>query len=78
VARYSVAAGRADRKAPDQVTYYQLKADRARRTLRGIDEQIANLRRPSPARSRSSPNSSSAAKQLFQIERALRKGVGLD
>ena len=25
----------------DQVIYYQYKADRARRTLRGIDEQIA-------------------------------------
>jgi hypothetical protein len=25
----------------DQVTYYQYKADRARRTLRGIDEQVA-------------------------------------
>jgi hypothetical protein len=25
----------------DKVTYYQYKADRARRTLRGIDEQIA-------------------------------------
>ena len=26
---------------PDQVIYYQYKADRARRTLRGIDEQVA-------------------------------------
>jgi hypothetical protein len=25
----------------DQVIYYQFKADRARRTLRGIDEQVA-------------------------------------
>ena len=25
----------------DQVIYYQYKADRARRTLRGIDEQVA-------------------------------------
>jgi hypothetical protein len=33
-------AGRADRRR-DQVIYYQYKADRARRTLRGIDEQVA-------------------------------------
>jgi hypothetical protein len=33
-------AGPADRRR-DQVIYYQYKADRARRTLRGIDEQIA-------------------------------------
>jgi hypothetical protein len=33
-------AGGADRRR-DQVIYYQYKADRARRTLRGIDEQIA-------------------------------------
>jgi hypothetical protein len=32
-------AGPADRRR-DQVIYYQYKADRARRTLRGIDEQI--------------------------------------
>jgi hypothetical protein len=32
-------AGRADRRR-DQVIYYQYRADRARRTLRGIDEQI--------------------------------------
>ena len=29
------------RGIPDRVVYYQYKADRARRTLRGIDEQIA-------------------------------------
>jgi len=29
----------------DQVIYYQYKADRARRTLRGIDEQIAKAER---------------------------------
>jgi hypothetical protein len=28
-------------KRRDQVIYYQYKADRARRTLRGIDEQVA-------------------------------------
>ena len=33
-------AGATDRRR-DQVIYYQYKADRARRTLRGIDEQIA-------------------------------------
>ena len=33
-------AGPTDRRR-DQVIYYQYKADRARRTLRGIDEQIA-------------------------------------
>jgi hypothetical protein len=33
-------AGRADRRR-DQVIYYQYKADRARRVLRGIDEQVA-------------------------------------
>ena len=34
-------ASGADRQRRDQVIYYQYKADRARRTLRGIDEQIA-------------------------------------
>ena len=34
-------AGRAWGRARDQVIYYQYKADRARRTLRGIDEQVA-------------------------------------
>jgi hypothetical protein len=29
----------------DQVIYYQYKSDRARRTLRGIDEQVANAER---------------------------------
>jgi Transposase DDE domain len=33
-------AGPADRRR-DEVVYYQYKADRARRTLRGIDEQVA-------------------------------------
>ncbi len=36
----------------DQVIYYQYKAGRARRTLRGIDEQVARPRKPSPARCR--------------------------
>jgi len=35
-------AGRPHRQASYHVFYYQYKADRARRTLRGIDEQIAN------------------------------------
>ena len=35
-------AGQADREAArDQVIYYQYRHDRARRTLRGIDEQVA-------------------------------------
>ena len=34
-------AGRADGDRRDQVIYYQYRADRARRTLRGIDEQVA-------------------------------------
>jgi hypothetical protein len=37
-------AGPADRRR-DQVIYYQYKADRARRTLRGIDEQVAKAER---------------------------------
>ena len=37
-------AGPADRRR-DQVIYYQHRADRARRTLRGIDEQIAKAER---------------------------------
>ena len=34
-------AGPRRQAAADQVIYYQYKADRARRTLRGIDEQVA-------------------------------------
>jgi hypothetical protein len=37
-------AGTADRRR-DQVIYYQYRADRARRTLHGIDEQIAKAER---------------------------------
>lgn len=37
-------AGPTDRRR-DQVIYYQYKADRARRTLRGIDAQIAKAQR---------------------------------
>ena len=33
------------RGIPDRVTYYQFRHDRARRTLRGIDEQIAKAQR---------------------------------
>ena len=34
-------ARRAEGKRRDQGIYYQFKADRARRALRGIDEQVA-------------------------------------
>jgi hypothetical protein len=37
-------AGPTDQRR-DQVIYYQYKADRARRTLRGIDEQVAKAER---------------------------------
>ncbi len=37
-------AGPADQRR-DQVIYYQYRADRARRTLRGIDEQVAKAER---------------------------------
>jgi hypothetical protein len=37
-------AGPSDRRR-DEVVYYQYKADRARRTLRGIDEQIGKAER---------------------------------
>lgn len=37
-------AGPADKRR-DQVIYYQYKADRGRRTLRGIDEQVAKAER---------------------------------
>jgi hypothetical protein len=37
-------AGPADRRR-DEVVYYQYKADRARRTLRGIDEQVTKAER---------------------------------
>jgi len=33
------------RGIPDRVTYYQFRHDRARRTLRGIDEQVAKAQR---------------------------------
>ena len=61
------------RKRRDQVIYYQFRADRARRTLRGIDEQVAKAAKavaglapvkrnrfiqPSTARSRASTASS--------------------
>jgi hypothetical protein len=32
----------------DQVIYYQFRADRARRTLRGIDEQVAKAAKAAP------------------------------
>src|SRR3954452_1733314 len=37
-------AGPADKRR-DQVIYYQYKQDRARRTLRGIDEQVSKAER---------------------------------
>jgi hypothetical protein len=37
-------AGPSDRRR-DEVVYYQYKADRARRTLRGIDEQVSKAER---------------------------------
>ena len=33
------------RGVPDRVTHYQYRHDRARRTLRGIDEQVAKAQR---------------------------------
>jgi transposase len=42
-------AGHTSEKArgiPDRVIYYQYRHDRARRTLRGIDEQVAKAERP--------------------------------
>jgi hypothetical protein len=46
-------AGPSDKRR-DQVIYYQYKTDRARRTLRGIDEQVAKAQRAVAARHRSS------------------------
>src|SRR5690606_33279733 len=54
-------AGPADKRR-DQSIYYQYRHDRARRTLRGIDEQVAKAeRRRSPARWRSSATGSSSS-----------------
>jgi hypothetical protein len=36
-----------------RTTIYQYKTDRARRTLHGIDQQVAKARRPSPDKRRS-------------------------
>ena len=44
--------GGATGKHRDQVIYYQYKADRARRTLRGIDEQVKKAEQAVAARSR--------------------------
>ena len=38
-------AGEKARGIPDRVIYYQYRHDRARRTLRGIDEQVAKAQR---------------------------------
>ena len=43
----------------DKTIYYQYRADRGRRTLRGIDEQVTKPRKPSPGSSRSSGTGSS-------------------
>ena len=43
----------------DQFIYYQYRAERARRTLHGIDEQIARPRKPSWGRRRSNATGSS-------------------
>jgi hypothetical protein len=43
----------------DQVIYYQYKADRARRTLRGIDEQVAKAEKAIAGKTRSSATGSS-------------------
>jgi hypothetical protein len=37
-------AGPADKRR-DQIIYYRCKVDRGRRTLRGIDEQVAKAKR---------------------------------
>ena len=50
------AAGRRDR-----VTYYQYRHDRARRTLRGIDEQVAKAEKAVAGRPRSSGTGSSSS-----------------
>ena len=53
-------AGPTDQRR-DQVIYYQYRADRARRTLRGIDEQVAKAeKRRRRARCRSSATGSSS------------------
>jgi hypothetical protein len=38
-------SGEKARGIPDRVVYYQYRADRARRSLRGIDEQVAKAQR---------------------------------
>ena len=42
--RWPSPAGPTDQRR-DQVIYYQYRSDRARRTLRGIDEQVAKAER---------------------------------
>jgi hypothetical protein len=44
----------------DQVIYYQYKADRARRTLRGINEQVAKAEQAVAGKTRSSGTGSSS------------------
>ena len=50
--------GRTSRRR-DQVIYYQYRADRARRTLRGIDEQVAKAEKAVAGKRRSSATGSS-------------------
>jgi hypothetical protein len=77
-------SGEKARGIPDRVIYCQFRHDQARRTLRGIDEQIAEPRRPSTATPRSSATDSSlltghsaqfvidAYHQLWRIEKSFR------
>jgi len=53
--------GGPDRGRRDQVIYYQYRHDRARRTLGGIDEQVARPRKPLPGRFPSSATGSSSS-----------------
>jgi hypothetical protein len=52
-------AGPADKRR-DQMIFYQYKADRARRTLRGIDEQVAKAASAVAGRRRSNATGSSS------------------
>jgi hypothetical protein len=42
---WSATSSEKARGIPDRVTYYQFRQDRARRSLRGIDEQVAKAQR---------------------------------
>jgi hypothetical protein len=60
---YSPSPGQSGRTAAaaTRVIYYQYRHGRARRALRGIDEQVATAERPSRARPRSSGTGSSSS-----------------